>query len=102
MSMKLPRQYRRKCVLSIKNVFPSCKQHTQPPVEDIQPELKQMAAQNGQTTERERERKQQQLKGLQGETVTFPKQVRAGGLPMQIIITGDLGSHLEDEKIDKE
>ena len=39
---------------------------------------------------------------LQGETMTFPKKVRAGGLPMQIIITGDLGSHLEDEKIDKE
>ena len=34
--------------------------------------------------------------------MTFPKQVRAGGVPMQIIITGDLGSHLEDEKIDKE
>ena len=57
--MKLPRQYRRKCVLSIKNVFPSCKQHTQPPMEDIQPELKQMSAQNGQTTERERERERE-------------------------------------------
>ena len=73
-------------------------------MEDIQPELKQMSAQNGQTTERERdrERKQQRTKWPQGETMTFPKQVRAGGLPMQIIITGDLGSHLEDEKIDKE
>ena len=52
--MKLPRQNRRKCVLSFKNVFLSGKQHTQPPMQDIQPELKQMSAQNGETTERER------------------------------------------------
>lgn len=52
--------------------------------------------------EREIKNSNTTTKWLQGETMTFPKQARAGGLPMQIIITGDLGSHLEDEQIDKE
>ena len=39
---------------------------------------------------------------LHGETMTLPKKARAGGLPAQTTITGDLGSHLEDKKIDKD
>lgn len=51
--------------------------------------------------ERENNNSNTTTKWLQGETMIFPKQVRPGGLPMQIIIIGDFGSHLKDEQIDK-